>query len=48
MTAAALPMLSSERGLAHYFDEIKRFPILEQRQEYTLAKRRERAYRTQD
>jgi RNA polymerase sigma-32 factor len=42
MTAAALPMLSSERGLAHYFDEIKRFPILEQQQEYTLAKWRGR------
>jgi RNA polymerase sigma-32 factor len=45
MTAAALPMLCSEGGLAHYFGEIKRFPILEQQQEYTLAKRRERGDR---
>ena len=45
MTAAALPMLWSEGGLASYFDGIKRFPILEQQQEYTLAKRRERGDR---
>jgi len=37
--ASALPMLSSEAGLARYLDEIKRFPMLEPQQEYMLAKR---------
>ncbi|SEE74276.1 RNA polymerase, sigma 32 subunit, RpoH [Rhizobiales bacterium GAS191] len=39
MASAALPMLSSEGGLARYLDEIKRSPILEPQQEYMLAKR---------
>jgi RNA polymerase sigma-32 factor len=39
MASAALPMLSSEGGLARYLDEIKRFPMLEPQQEYMLAKR---------
>jgi len=39
MATAALPMLSSEGGLARYLDEIKRFPMLEPQQEYMLAKR---------
>ena len=38
MASAALPMLSSEGGLARYLDEIKRFPMLEPQQEYMLAK----------
>src|SRR5689334_7344873 len=39
MASAALPMLSSEGGLARYLDEIKRFPMLEPQQEFMLAKR---------
>ena len=39
MASAALPMLSSEGGLARYLDEIQRFPMLEPQQEYMLAKR---------
>jgi RNA polymerase sigma-32 factor len=39
MASAALPVLSSEGGLARYLDEIKRFPMLEPQQEYMLAKR---------
>ena len=39
MASAALPMLSTEGGLARYLDEIKRFPMLEPQQEYMLAKR---------
>jgi RNA polymerase sigma-32 factor len=39
MASNALPTLSSEGRLAHYLDEIKRFPILEPQQEYMLAKR---------
>jgi RNA polymerase sigma-32 factor len=39
MTSTAVPMLSSEGGLARYLDEIKRFPMLEPQQEYMLAKR---------
>ncbi|SEF10245.1 RNA polymerase, sigma 32 subunit, RpoH [Rhizobiales bacterium GAS191] len=39
MASAALPMLSSEGGLARYLDEIKRFPMLEPQQEYMLARR---------
>ena len=39
MASAALPMLSSEGGLARYLDEIKRFPMLEPQEEYMLAKR---------
>jgi len=39
MATAALPILSSEGGLARYLDEIKKFPMLEPQQEYMLAKR---------
>jgi RNA polymerase sigma-32 factor len=39
MASTALPMLSSEGGLARYLDEIMRFPMLEPQQEYMLAKR---------
>jgi RNA polymerase sigma-32 factor len=46
MASAALPMLSSEGGLARYLDEIKRFPMLEPQEEFMLAKRwRERGDR---
>jgi RNA polymerase sigma-32 factor len=36
---AALPILTAESGLAHYLEEIRRFPMLEPQQEYMLAKR---------
>src|SRR5207253_6912580 len=36
---AALPILSAEPGLTHYFEEIRRFPMLERQEEYMLAKR---------
>jgi RNA polymerase sigma-32 factor len=36
---AALPILTAEPGLTHYFEEIRRFPMLEPQQEYMLAKR---------
>jgi RNA polymerase sigma-32 factor len=36
---AALPILTAEPGLAHYLEEIRRFPMLEPQQEYMLAKR---------
>jgi len=39
MAPAALPLLSSEDGLARYLDEIKRFPMLAPQQEFMLAKR---------
>jgi RNA polymerase sigma-32 factor len=39
MTYAALPILSGDRGLARYLNEIRQFPLLEPQQEYTLAKR---------
>jgi RNA polymerase sigma-32 factor len=46
MRSTAFAMLSPERGLARYFDEIKRFPVLEPQKEYELAKHwRERADR---
>jgi RNA polymerase sigma-32 factor len=35
---AALPVLAHEGGLSRYLDEIRKFPMLEPRQEYTLAK----------
>src|SRR6201990_2014113 len=35
---AALPALTAETGLAHYLEEIRRFPMLEPQQEYMLAK----------
>ncbi|MBZ6077271.1 RNA polymerase sigma factor RpoH [Microvirga puerhi] len=37
--AAALPVLANEGGLSRYLDEIRRFPMLEPREEYMLAKR---------
>ena len=39
MTYAALPILSGDRGLARYLNEIRQFPLLDAQQEYTLAKR---------
>jgi len=37
--AAALPILTAESGLIHYFEQIRRFPMLERQEEYNLAKR---------
>src|SRR5256885_2988750 len=43
---AALPILTAEPGLTHYFEEIRRFPMLERQEEYMLAKRwREHGHR---
>jgi len=39
MTDAVVPMLSADRGLARYLNEIRQFPLLDAQQEYTLAKR---------
>src|SRR5258706_13972111 len=36
---AALPILTAEPGLTHYFEEIRRFPLFERQEEYMLAKR---------
>jgi RNA polymerase sigma-32 factor len=36
---AALPILTAEPGLTHYFEEMRRFPMLERQEEYMLAKR---------
>lgn len=36
--AAALPMLANEGGLSRYLEEIRRFPMLEPKEEYMLAK----------
>jgi hypothetical protein len=36
---AALPILTAEPGLTHYFEEIRRFPMLKRQEEYMLAKR---------
>ena len=33
----ALPILKAESGLAHYLEEIRRFPMLEPQEEYSLA-----------
>src|SRR5260370_36571914 len=38
-SAGALPILTAEPGLTHYFEEIRRFPMLERQEEYMLAKR---------
>ena len=35
---AVLPVLTAESGLAHYLEEIRRFPMLEPQEEYVLAK----------
>src|SRR6266699_5664885 len=32
-------ILTAESGLSHYFEEIRRFPMLERQEEYMLAKR---------
>src|SRR5213596_2162583 len=37
--AAAVPILTAEPGLTHYFEEIRGFPMLERQEEYMLAKR---------
>ena len=36
---AASPILTDEPGLTRYFEEIRRFPMLERQEEYMLAKR---------
>jgi RNA polymerase sigma-32 factor len=36
---AALSIITSESGLARYFDQIRRFPLLEPQEEFMLAKR---------
>jgi RNA polymerase sigma-32 factor len=37
--AAALPVLTDESGLTRYLGQIRRFPMLEPQEEFTLAKR---------
>ena len=37
--AAAGPILAAESGISHYFEEIRRFPMLDRQEEYMLAKR---------
>src|ERR1700736_645298 len=36
---ATVPILTAGSGLTHYFDQIRRFPMLERQEEYMLAKR---------
>ncbi len=36
--AAALPIITAEGGLSHYLEQIRRFPMLEPKEEYMLAK----------
>src|SRR6266849_6124887 len=36
--AAAWPILTAESSISHYFEEIRRFPMLDRREEYMLAK----------
>ena len=38
-TALALPSVGSDGNLSRYLQEIRRFPMLEQNEEYMLAKR---------
>ncbi|MFZ0636536.1 MAG: RNA polymerase factor sigma-32, partial [Candidatus Acidiferrales bacterium] len=37
--AAAWPILTAESGISHYYEEIRRFPMLDRQEEYMLAKR---------
>src|SRR5712675_1022056 len=37
--SASLPIITAESGLGRYLDEIRRFPMMEPREEYMLAKR---------
>jgi RNA polymerase sigma-32 factor len=37
--SATVPVLAAESGLTHYFEQIRRFPMLERQEEYMLAKR---------
>ena len=37
--AAASPIPTAESGIGHYFEEIRRFPMLDRQEEYLLAKR---------
>ena len=37
---ATVAILTAEAGLTHYFEQIRRFPMLERQEEYMLAKRR--------
>ena len=37
--AATVPILTAEPGLTHYFEQIRRFPMLERPEEYMLATR---------
>src|ERR1700756_791088 len=36
---APLPILTTDPGLTHYLEEIRRFPILERQEEHLLAER---------
>ena len=35
--AAAWPILTAESGISHYFEEIRRFPMLDRQEEYTAG-----------
>jgi RNA polymerase sigma-32 factor len=37
--AAAWPILTAQSGISHYYEEIRRFPMLDRQEEYMLAKR---------
>jgi RNA polymerase sigma-32 factor len=37
--AATWPILTAESGISHYFEEIRRVPMLDRQEEYMLAKR---------
>src|SRR6266849_10705647 len=37
--AATVAILTAESGHIHYFEQIRRFPMLERQEEYMLAKR---------
>jgi RNA polymerase sigma-32 factor len=39
MTRAAASTLTAESGISHYYEEIRRFPMLDRQEEYMLAKR---------